>query len=157
MRGSDKTMAALLQRSRSESKFPPLRYQSESGSVRIPFQPAQAKTNWTNNHHSLEVLLKNSGIRSAHGMATLLRHRRTKGRLFGDWIKSRTMWAFVEKSKMTGSVGNLDIIGIEWYVRSSIKTSVKGEGALWRRRPDKVLALIAVDRKYFHLRLIWSN
>lgn len=99
------------------SQSSPPCYQPESGSVRIPFQPAQTKTNWTNNHHSLEIPLKNSGIRSAHGMATLLRHRRTKGRLFGDWIKWRTMWVFVEKSLMTGSVGNLDITGTEWYVR----------------------------------------
>lgn len=48
------------------------------------------------------------------------------------------MWAFVEKSKMTGSVGNLDIIGTEWHVRDWIQwlnkdISQRGGGTLKKK------------------------
>lgn len=61
-----------------------------------------------NNHNFLEALLENSGIRSAHGVATSLALTIQKGDCVGLQLNGK-LWAFVEKSKMTLSLENPDI------------------------------------------------
>lgn len=87
---------------------------SESGSVRFPFQPAESQKHQRTITTFLKRCLRIPAF-VQHMARQLSCAHRTKGWLFAAWIKWKTLWAFVEKSEMTLSLGNPDITQTACY------------------------------------------